>query len=72
MRDMTEIAKDPEPGDAIEYQGKVFEVVAIDHGKIIYRIHQAKPKRAHWFTKHAWFSLCNALGCYVSDYSSKD
>ena len=70
MRQLTEIAAGPQRHDAIEFQGKVYEVVDTEDGKVIYRVSQARPKRARWMTFHGWKTLCQSTGVEPSDYSS--
>jgi hypothetical protein len=70
MRQLADIATGPQRHDAIEFQGKVYEVVDTQDGKVIYRVSQARPKRARWMTLHGWATLCQSNGVETSDYSS--
>jgi hypothetical protein len=70
MRPIADIGVAPQRHDAIEYQGKVYEVLDIEDGKVIYRVRPAVPKRARWMTLHGWKTLCQSRGAEESEYTS--
>ena len=71
MRPIADIAAGPQRHDAIEYQGKVYEVIDIQDDKVIYRVSPARPKRARWMTLYGWRVLCSSRGAEESDYTSE-
>lgn len=70
MRSIGDTAVDPRPGDCVEHQGLVFEVVYVEPDRVVYRAFPAVPKRARWMTRHGWRTLCRS-GSEISEYTSE-
>lgn len=54
---LDQIGSDPRPGDSFIRDGRVFEVVEVDRGWVLYRVERVRLKRPSLMTAESWRAL---------------
>ena len=65
IRTLAQIGSEPQPGDSFIRDGRVWEVVEVDNGWVLYRTERVRLKRPALMTAASWKTL--AADRYTSE-----
>ena len=64
-RTLDQIGSGPQPGDSFIRDGRVWEVVEVDKGWVLYRTERVRLKRPALMTTTSWKTLANDRNTFV-------